>query len=76
MAENTKGQNPSRDRENEDLTADQLRSNTGVGRDANERAGTTELDEKSSGVGRTNSGRGLTSKDGLTGSDYDGQVTD
>jgi len=76
MAENTKGQNPRTERENEDLTADQLRSNAGVSRDANERAGTTELDEKSSGVGRAGSGRGLTSKDGLTGSDYDGQVTD
>ena len=36
-----------------------------------------DLDEKSSGMGRNSSGRsrGLTTKDGLTGSDYDGQVT-
>jgi hypothetical protein len=36
-----------------------------------------DLDEKSSTVGRTGRGRttGLSSKDGLTGSDLDGQVT-
>lgn len=36
-----------------------------------------DLDEKSSAMGRTDNGRssGLSSKDGLTGSDYDGQVT-
>ena len=36
----------------------------------------TDLDEKSSGSGRTGSGRGLTTRDGTTGSDLDGEVTD
>jgi len=36
-----------------------------------------DLDEKSSTVGRTDRGRtsGISTKDGLTGSDFDGQVT-
>ena len=36
----------------------------------------TDPDEKSSGSGRTGSGRGLTTRDGTTGSDLDGEVTD
>ena len=38
---------------------------------------TDDLDEKSSasGIAGRGSSSGLTSKDGLTGSDYDGQVT-
>lgn len=38
---------------------------------------TEDLDEKSSTIGSSDRSRnsGLTSKDGLTGSDYDGQVT-
>jgi hypothetical protein len=33
-------------------------------------------DEKSSTVGRNTKNTGISTKDGLTGSDYDGQVTD
>jgi hypothetical protein len=34
------------------------------------------MDEKSSGMGRRDKGTGLSTKDGLTGSDYDGQLTE
>jgi hypothetical protein len=34
------------------------------------------MDEKSSGIGRRDKGTGLSTKDGLTGSDYDGQLTE
>ena len=47
-----------------------------VGHSPTPKTGDTNLDEKSSGMGRRNKGSGLSTKDGLTGSDYDGQVTD
>lgn len=41
-----------------------------------DRAKNSDLDEKSSGKGRREKDTGLAAKDGLTGSDYDGQVTE
>jgi hypothetical protein len=73
MQENTKGQNEmdrSKDQQSKERLSDQVgyqgSSGTGKGR---------ELDEKSSGVGRSDKSSGLASKDGVTGSDLDGQVS-
>jgi len=72
MAENVKGQNPEPGRND----ADQLRREAGRSGAASERSTAVRLDEKSSGKARRNKSRGLSSKDGVTGSDLDGQVTD
>ena len=75
MAEHTKGQNledrnEQRSKENERL------SNTERQPVSTDKNRSTQLDEKSSGSGRRNKDSGIATKDGLTGSDYDGQVTD
>ena len=41
-----------------------------------DREESADLDEKSSGLGRRHKDSGIATKDGVTGSDYDGQVTD
>ena len=79
MQENVKGQNDDAAKQNERHQSDETRNdalNGGIGQNINQV--NDDLDEKTSTVGRTNRGRtsGLSSKDGLTGSDYDGQVTD
>lgn len=38
--------------------------------------GASNLDEKSSTMGRRHKGSGLATKDGVTGSDYDGQLSE
>ena len=82
MAENTKGQNPeNRNQEwnernegrNQNENSDQNIGRKNVIADREESA---DLDEKSSGLGRRRKDSGIATKDGVTGSDYDGQVTD
>jgi hypothetical protein len=76
MAENTKGINPKQERDRKDSSSrEDLQQSTGQPR-SGERSDASSLNEKSSTMGRRDKGRGLSSKDGLTGSDYDGQVTD
>lgn len=75
MAENTKGQNLNRESANQEPSREHVSDNTGRQRSSSETE-SSSLDKKSSGMGRRTRGRGLTSKDGLTGSDFDGQVTD
>ena len=77
MAENTKGQNLENRNERRDENSESLEQRTstqsGVSSD---REGSAHLDEKSSGLGRRHKDSGIATKDGTTGSDYDGQVTD
>ena len=75
MAEHTKGVNPERENRNEEAGTNE-RSNVNVPSRSSDRLSSSTLDEKSSTVGRASKGRGLSTKDGLTGSDLDGQVTD
>lgn len=77
MAENSKGQGPNQDRSSEESTANEnFRGNVGHQKSSADVAGASSLDEKSSGMGRRDKGTGLATKDGLTGSDLDGQVTE
>lgn len=81
MKDNTSS-NSNNDRSNQDLNKN--RSGEGsnqhqrqtVGREpgTSDLSGASNLDEKSSGMGRRDKGTGLATKDGLTGSDFDGQV--
>ena len=75
MEENRKGQNLNRERSQQEPSTDHVSTNTGRQRTSSETE-SSSLDHKSAGMGRRNKGRGLSSKDGLTGSDFDGQVTD
>jgi hypothetical protein len=76
MAENTKGIQPEKERNRKDSSShEDLQQLTGQSR-SSEQSGASSLNKKSSTMGRRDKGRGLSSKDGLTGSDYDGQVTD
>ena len=76
MAENSKGQGPDKDRSSEESTANEnLRGNIGHQKGSADTGGASTLDEKSSGIGRRDKGTGLSTKDGVTGSDLDGQVT-
>jgi len=74
MAEHTKGQDP---KNRVDETTGRIeKEDVGHQKGSADRSNTSSLDEKSSGLGRRNKGTGLATKDGLTGSDYDGQVTE
>ena len=75
MAEHTKGQDPNRNREDLASTGNK-KMNTGIERETSDRSGSSSLNEKSSTMGRREKGRGMATKDGVTGSDYDGQVTE
>lgn len=66
--EQRRGADPSLDETLRKKTADEKGSaSTG---------GSSELNEKSSTMGRRDKGTGLASKDGVTGSDYDGQLSE
>lgn len=64
----------SQNERNENLARENLKEDVSGPRPWNDRTGSSSLDEKSSGMGRRNKGTGLATKDGLTGSDYDGQA--
>ena len=82
MADNTKGQNTGNrnDEINERSEGRNQRENLdqNIGRKnvIADREESANLDEKSSGLGRRHKDSGIATKDGVTGSDYDGQVTD
>jgi hypothetical protein len=77
MAEDRIGQGPDKDRSSEESTANEkLRGNVGHQKNSADLGGASTLDEKSSGTGRRDKGTGLATKDGLTGSDNDGQLTE
>jgi len=70
MAEHTRGQDPKERHESSATTGKNVVHQTSTGRSTD-----STLDEKSSGVGRRDKNTGLATKDGLTGSDTDGQLT-
>jgi hypothetical protein len=72
-----KRQQPNNDRKFEESRSNEnLRDNVAHQRSSADQSSSSSLDEKSSDMGRRNKGTGLSTKDGLTGSDYDGQVTE
>lgn len=73
MKENTRRHRPLNKR-NEDLADENLKQNISGKRPWNDRSDKSQLDEKSSTIGRRDKGTGPSTKDGLTGSDYDGQT--
>ncbi len=80
MAEHTRGQrNMERPDERSEQRTRQQEQQSNVSSDNMSRRdrSSDQLDEKSSTIGRAQrqNSRGLSSKDGLTGSDLDGQVT-
>jgi hypothetical protein len=75
MAENTKGQGLEKNRRTEDNRSAQGEQ-ANYQKASGDRSGSSSLDEKSSTMGRRDKGTGMATKDGLTGSDYDGQVTE
>jgi hypothetical protein len=77
MAENTKGQNRDQRNERSNEDSERLEQRTSTRSNIREdQEGSAHLDEKSSGLGRRHKNSGIATKDGTTGSDYDGQVTD
>ena len=77
MTENTKGQN--RNRENDLRSREELRENSGRQNASADRGGISDLDDESLTTGRSSRqerGSGLSTKTGVTGSDYDGQLSD
>jgi len=72
MAENTKGQN----RGNENRSQTEENDRMSQGRSSTDQNISQSKDEKSSSMGRNVKNTGISTKDGLTGSDYDGQVSD
>lgn len=64
------------DRNIENTSHERVQGNPGYQRGSADLGGTSDMDEKSSGMGRRDKGTGLATKDGLTGSDYDGQLTE
>ena len=63
------------DQSREESKNDIVRGNVGHAKSSADLGSSSSLDEKSSGIGRRDKGTGLATKDGLTGSDYDGQLT-
>ncbi len=81
MAEHTRGQRnmeqPEERSEQRNSQQEQRQSNVSSDNMSRRERSSDQLDEKSSTIGRAQrqNSRGLSSKDGLTGSDLDGQVT-
>ncbi len=75
--ENTRGQGPNTDRSSEQSkSSESIRRNAGHENDSADKNNVSTMNEKSSTMGRRDRSSGISTKDGLTGSDYDGQVTD
>lgn len=74
--ENNRNQGTHKDQNTERTSHEVVKGNPGHQRGSANVAGSSSMDEKSSGLGRRDKGTGLSTKDGLTGSDYDGQVTE
>lgn len=76
MADISKRQNPGQDRNDKESLSETTRQHVSDQSGSGDLSGSSRLDEKSSGMGRRDKGTGLATKDGLTGSDYDGQLSD
>lgn len=79
MEENKKtnlGQQGTNERQSDKETRHETVKGTAGRQDGAANVAGSGMDEKSSGLGRRDKGTGLSTKDGLTGSDYDGQVTE
>jgi hypothetical protein len=74
--EHTRIPEPDTGRSIEETSHDIVKGNPGHQRGSADTGGASSMDEKSSGMGRRDKGSGLATKDGLTGSDYDGQLTE
>jgi hypothetical protein len=76
MEENRKQTDLNRDRTSEESSlSETTRGNVSHEKGSADR-GSSTMDEKSSGMGRRDKRTGLSTKDGLAGSDYDGQITE
>jgi len=77
MAENRIEQGPNKERSNEESSSNEnIRRNVSHQKGSADLGGASTMDEKSSGTGRRDKGTGMATKDGLTGSDYDGQLSE
>jgi len=74
--DNSPQQGPNSDRGLEEGASEVVKGNPGHQRGSADVGSASSMDEKSSGMGRRDKGTGLATKDGLTGSDYDGQLTE
>ena len=74
--EETRKQGPDTDHSIENTSHETVQDNPGHQGEYAQVGGASGMDEKSSGMGRRDKGTGLATKDGLTGSDYDGQLTE
>jgi hypothetical protein len=77
MTENTKGQN--RNRESDLRSGEELRENSGRQNASADRGGISDQNDESLTTDRSSRqerGSGLSTKRGVTGSDYDGQLSD
>jgi len=75
MADITKRQG-TEDRNGNESLSETTRQHVSDQNRSGDLSGSSRLDEKSSGMGRRDKGTGLASKDGVTGSDYDGQLSE
>jgi hypothetical protein len=75
MSENTRDKQPDKDRGERKADLG-MKGNVTHQEGSSDIGSSSTMDEKSSGMGRRDKGTGLASKDGVTGSDYDGQVTE
>jgi hypothetical protein len=69
-------QGSNKDRSTEETSNEIIRGNAGHNRGSANIGGASGMDEKSSTISRRDKGTGLATKDGLTGSDYDGQLSE
>lgn len=69
-------QGPNTNRTLEENSGEVIKGNVGHQRGSANIGGSSSMDEKSSGMGRRDKGTGLATKDGTTGSDYDGQLSE
>jgi hypothetical protein len=74
--EQTRRQGANLDRGIEESKNETIRGNVWHQKGSADLGGASSMYEKSSGLGRRDKGTGLATKDGLTGSDYDGQLTE
>jgi hypothetical protein len=76
MAENTKGQQPDKERRGKGKLSEDMTGNVTHQKGSADSGSRSALNEKSSTMGRRDKERGLGSKDSVTGNDYDGQITE
>lgn len=74
--EQIRKQGPDSDRTTEQTSHEVVQGNPSHQRSSADVGSASSLDEKSSGMSRRDKGTGLATKDGLTGSDFDGQLSE